>query len=261
MLVERDLDSQARLGVVRLCDVPRRNAFSHELGTGLAEAFSTFNDDDSIVSIGLEACGETFSVGGDIKSFAKLLEDGSLHQSIARNIEVFNAVIRTIVTSSKVTIAALHGAVAGGGLSLAAACTIRVCHPGTRFVGGFLGIGLPPDTASGWLLTRIMGSDRASEFLLSNRVMDAEEALACGLVHAIADDPSEHLRARARQLSSAAPRAIERGKRLMRAAPILSLDDYLKLEEPLVLESIADPEYTERVKAFVDRQKKDPRTS
>ena len=89
-------------------------------------------------------------------------------------------------------IAAVNGPVAGAGLSLASACDVRVASSAAAFVPGFVGIGLVPDSGGTWFLNRLLGFARAFEWMSSNRRLDAEEALAWGLVSEVI--PADELR-------------------------------------------------------------------
>ena len=78
--------------------------------------------------------------------------------------------------------AAVHGAVAGGGLGLIYVADIVLAAEGTRFATGFAGLGVSGDGGSTWFLPRLVGARRAAELYFSQRVLDADEALEWGLI-------------------------------------------------------------------------------
>ena len=77
-------------------------------------------------------------------------------------------------------ISAVNGVAAGAGLSLAMAADVRIASAGARFVPAFVNIALVPDSGGSFFLSRILGSARALEWMMSGRMLDASEALAWG---------------------------------------------------------------------------------
>jgi 2-(1,2-epoxy-1,2-dihydrophenyl)acetyl-CoA isomerase len=252
MLCRLENNALTGVAVVSLDDVANQNALSERLVRDLELLLQTCEAESATKVIVLRANGSMFSVGGNIKQFAQAYDEGTLHSMISSNIGHFNSVVSRLLSLRKVTVAALHGAVAGAGLSLAAACDIRLCAPDTRFVGGFLGVGLPPDTSAGWLLTRLVGVDRAKEFFLTNRVLRADEALSWGLVHAIETDVWQAAGSLAEQLARGPVRAYARSKELMSLATTASLEQFREHETKLVLESVDDQEFIDRILSFRD---------
>ncbi len=101
--------------------------------------------------------------------------------------------IRAIVSMDKPVIAALHGDTVGGGLGLAMACDVRIAATGIRLGAPFTKIGLAGcDMSAGWFLPHLVGLGTAQELMFTGRLVDADEALAIGLVHRVVD-PSDHL--------------------------------------------------------------------
>ena len=94
----------------------------------------------------------------------------------------------------KPVIAAVNGPCAGAGLSLAAACDVRIGSDAANFVPGFIGIGLVPDSGGSWFLHRLLGFSRAFEWMVSNRKLRAEEALEWGLVSEVVPADGFHQR-------------------------------------------------------------------
>ena len=238
-----------------LDDTANQNALSENLVRDLMSLLQICESDDATKVIVLRSNGLNFSVGGNVKQFAKAYDEDFLRPMIINNIGHFNSVVNYLLSLSKVTIAALHGAVAGGGLSLAAACDIRVCDPETRFVGGFLGLGLPPDTLAGWLLVRMIGVNRAKEFLLTNRILGADEALSWGIVTKIETDVWNAARSLAEELAQGPVRAYARTKALLSLAATSSLEEYGEHETRLVLESVNDQEFIDRILHFRDSRR------
>ena len=251
------LEIDAALGVATIVlDRPAtRNAFSAELARSLDEALDAIEADAECRAVVLAADGPAFCVGGDVGLFARELATGGLVDRVASDVALFNPLVHRLGTFALPVVASVHGAVAGGGLALAAACDLRVAEPGAIFVPGFIGVGLPPDTGSSWLIPRLVGAGRAADFFMRNRRLDADTALDWGLINEIVEEP----RARAIQLASelaAGPRrALAETKRLLAGSARHTFEQQLDAEESAVVRSILGPEIIEGVTAFVEKRR------
>src|ERR687897_3443665 len=88
----------------------------------------------------------------------------------------------------KPVIAAINGAAAGAGLSLACACDLRIAADSASFVPAFINIGLIPDSGGSFFIHRLLGNARAFEWMASGRRLNAARAHAWGLVNEVVDD-------------------------------------------------------------------------
>lgn len=127
------------------------------------------------------------------------------------------AVFTRLARLDAVTIAAVQGPAVAGGFELALACDLRVAGPRARFALPETALGLLPSAGGTTRLARLVGVSRAKEVVLGGRTVDAETALAWGLVHRLADDPRAEARAWARELIRRDPEAQARAKRLLDA--------------------------------------------
>src|SRR5205807_8526309 len=100
----------------------------------------------------------------------------------------YNPLIRTLTTMPKPVIAAVNGIVAGAGAGLAFACDLRVASAEARFLLAFAHVGLSADSGSSWTLPRLIGYGRAMEMMLLATPVDAERALAIGMVNQVVAD-------------------------------------------------------------------------
>ena len=153
-------------------------------------------------------------------------------------------------------IAAVNGPCAGAGLSLAAACDIRIASDAASFVPGFIGIGLVPDSGGSWFIHRLLGFARAFEWMTSNRKLTAAEAHAWGLVSEVVE--AEQLPARAAELAAGYAEQPTRGigltKRLFEHAYDASLDEQLELEAELQQAATGTADFAEGVAAFLEKR-------
>lgn len=170
------------LRVISLNDPERRNPIGHAKRLELLAALSQAASDDTVRAVVLTGAGGHFSAGGDIRDQGQ--------RSMAAHRERF-AVIGDVVTRlarfPKPLVAAVEGWAAGGGLALAMACPLVVAARDARFVASFTKIALMPDMGLFSTLPARIGPARARRLILSNRVVDAPEALALGLVDELAE--------------------------------------------------------------------------
>lgn len=115
-------------------------------------------------------------------------------------------------------IAALHGAVYGGGLQLALGADLRLAAPDTRVSVMEMRWGLVPDMAGMVLLRELMGADGVRELVYTARELDAEEALARHLVTRVCEDPLAEAMVLAAEIAAQSPQAVRAAKRLINAA-------------------------------------------
>ena len=225
------------------------NRALHEgLGVALREAAAP-----EIRAVMLTGAGRGFCSGQDLREFESLpgVRD-ALEQTYHPN-------IRALRSLEKPVIAAINGPVAGAGLSLACACDVRVGSSNATFVPGFIGIGLIPDAGSTWFVHRLLGFTRAFEWMVSNRRLSAEEALAWGLVSETI--PEEGFAARVEELAAwyatLPTRAVAMTKQLFEHAYTASLDRQLELEAELQQAATQTEDFAEGVQAFLGKRPAD----
>lgn len=163
--------------VITLNEPERRNPLGHAVRQELVAVLAEAEMDDAVTALVLTGAGGNFSVGGDIRDQA----ERSLAAQRARFAVVVDMVGR-IVRFSKPVVAAVEGWAAGGGMALALACPVTVASREAKFVASFTRIGLIPDMGLLATLPARVGPARARRIVVSNRVVDAEEAERIGMV-------------------------------------------------------------------------------
>jgi 2-(1,2-epoxy-1,2-dihydrophenyl)acetyl-CoA isomerase len=165
-------------------------------------------------------------------------------------------VIELLVQMPKATIAAINGACAGAGLSLALACDVRVAAENAVFNTAFLTAGLPGDYGSAWLLTRLIGGARARDLLLFPRRLSAQDALELGLVNRVVplDALPDTAQTMASQAAAAAPLAVRDMKLNLHAATHLDLGDYLSAESERQIACGRSDDAAEAGRAFLEKR-------
>ena len=229
------------------------NAINRALHDGLATALAEAAD-PGIRAVVLTGAGRGFCSGQDLREFQSF--PGGVREALD---QTYHPNIRAIRTLEKPVIAAINGPVAGAGLSLACACDVRIGSSGANFVPGFIGIGLVPDAGGTWFIHRLLGFARAFEWMVSNRRLSADEALAWGLISE--QVAPEGFQARVAELASwyaALPtRAVAMTKRLFEHASTASLDEQLALEAELQQAATETGDFAEGVAAFLEKRAPD----
>lgn len=226
------------------------NAINRALHDGLAAALAEAADPEVRVVV-LTGAGRGFCSGQDLREFESF--PGGVRQALE---ETYHPNVRALRALEKPIIAAINGPVAGAGLSLACACDVRIGSANASFVPGFIGIGLVPDAGSTWFIHRLLGFTRAFEWMVSNRRLTAEEALAWGLVSEVV--PADGFEARYAELAdwyAALPtRAVAMTKQLFEHAYTASLSNQLELEAMLQQAATETEDFAEGVAAFLEKR-------
>lgn len=231
------------------------NAFDAAQHKAFSAALKEAGDPD-VRAVVLTGAGRGFCVGQDL---AELREGDRDVAALLR--ERWNRHVLGLRGLEKPVLAAVNGAAAGAGLSLACACDLRVAADSAAFVPAFVNVGLVPDTGGSWLIPQLLGYARAFEWMCSGRKIDAREALAWGLVSEVieADAVLSRTQERAAGLAALPTRAIAMSKRLFARAATSRLEDQLELEAQLQVAATRTEDFAEGVAAFLE--KRDPRFS
>ncbi|MGH9118916.1 MAG: crotonase/enoyl-CoA hydratase family protein [Acidimicrobiales bacterium] len=154
-------------------------------------------------------------------------------------------------------VAALHGAVLGGGLQIALAADVRIAHPAASLAVAEIRWGLVPDMTGTVTLSRLCGVDRAKELAMTGRSVDGTEAFGFGLVTRLADDPRTDALALAAEIAGRSPDAVRGVKRLLNRAAGLDADQVaaqFALERDEIGRVIGGPNQVEAVTAYFENR-------
>ncbi len=226
----------------------KMNAITREMATALAEHCAVVDRDAAIRVVVIRGEGNrAFSAGSDLNALAEP-DPWAL-----RNRTEYAAVVRNV---QKPVIAALRGWVLGGGLEIALGADIRVAGRGAK-----LGA---PEVTRGWLgggaasqmLPRLAGYGQAMRLLLTGEPIDAERALAIGLVEEVVDDDAVQARADAlaATIASYSPIATQAVKAAVRASLSMPLEAGIRYENELHSLCFAAKDHLEGIRAFQGRR-------
>jgi 2-(1,2-epoxy-1,2-dihydrophenyl)acetyl-CoA isomerase len=227
----------------------KMNAFTRGLHGELRDALKQARD-PGVRAVVITGAGRAFCAGQDLTEFG---ETGDVGASLR---ETYHPNILAIRALEKPVIAAVNGACAGAGLSLACACDIRIAADSAAFVPGFIGIGLIPDAGGTYFIHRLLGASRAFEWMSSNRRLTAAEAHAWGLVSEVVE--ADALPVRAAELASTYAELPTRGigmtKRLFDHADTATLEEQLEMESQLQAAAARSDDFREGVSAFLEKR-------
>ncbi len=229
------------------------NAFNRAMHEALWEAFKEARGDE-VRAVILTGEGRGFCVGQDLTEFRE--SAGNIGERLRGG---YHRTILGLRALEKPVIAAVNGAAAGAGLSLACACDMRIAADGAMFVPAFVNIGLVPDSGGTYLVPRLIGSARAFEWLCSGRRLSAAEAHAWGLVSEVVEPDALMPRACevAKELAALPTAAIGMTKRLIDHSETSTLERQLEREAQLQAAAVETVDFAEGVAAFLE--KRDPK--
>lgn len=256
-----DLDYTVADGIGRITfDRPdQMNAMSRSMRERLVEVTGLIEADADVRAVLIRANGDHFMAGGNIKDFRSNLEsDAAAHLAGAeqRALSVHLAILR-LRRMAKPVVAAVHGAVAGMGVSLMLAADIVVAADDSYFTMAFTRIGLPGDCGITYHLPRLVGERKALELLLLGERVDAQEAARIGLVNRlVARDELEEASERfVRRLADGPTTGIGLTKHLVRQSFDTSLEEQLMAEATASAKAIGTADHLEGVRSFLERRK------
>jgi 2-(1,2-epoxy-1,2-dihydrophenyl)acetyl-CoA isomerase len=248
ILIKQMVDSVFTIRLNR----PKVNALDFELIAALQSAFKQAADDPSVRVVLLAGSGGIFSAGQDITVFQQV-ENPSYRYHLLRT---YNPLVLQIRRLDKPVIAVIQGFVSGAALGLALACDLRIASQDARFIVGFSGIGLAPDSAVSVLLPLLIGLGRAAEYTYNNAAITAEQALDWGLVNRVAPTSQLDLQAAAwaAELARGPVHAMGLAKRAFNKALLNDLEQVLDYEAHLQEIAGHRHEHQEGVEAFLAKR-------
>jgi 2-(1,2-epoxy-1,2-dihydrophenyl)acetyl-CoA isomerase len=235
-----------------------RNALSDAMYDGFAMALPVVAADPTIGCLVLTGEGGAFCAGGDVKGFAEGHQvDGKPRPSTAAGIDNLRRlhvqVSLALHRLPKITIAAIPGAAAGAGLSIALACDLRVASEKAILVTAFSKIGASGDFGGSYFLTQLVGPSKAKELYLLSERMTAAEAAALGIVNTVfADDEfATSWRSFAQRIASGPMLANRAIKENINRALVADLATCLDAEATNMVATMSSEDHRSAVAAFV----------
>jgi enoyl-CoA hydratase/carnithine racemase len=231
---------------------PPANLWSLPALQELLAEMSTLDRDPSIRSVVMTGAGEGyFSAGADLKQFAG--GDAAIAAEVA---DAFANAFRAVRQFHGVTVAAINGYALGGGLEWALSCDYMVAERGAKLGLPEARVGLVPCAGGTKALTDKVGVAWAKRIVLGGETIDADKALAIGLVEEVVDSGFAKIVAvsLANKVTAQGPAAVGEAGKLIESSPLRSLDEQLALEKTSFLRLFGQDEQREGVAAFLAKR-------
>lgn len=251
------LTVEARSGVawITLNRPKAGNALNIDLAEALDAAARRCDEDASIRAVVLTGTGPLFCAGGDLRSFAAAGDD--IGPLLKRLTDALHAAIARFARMQAPVIAAVNGAAAGAGMSLACAADLTIAAESARFTMAYTAAGLSPDGSATYFLPRLIGLQRTKELMLTNRRLSAEEALAWGLVTRVVPDAELHDAADklACTLAAGPTPAFGTVKKLLMTSALQDLEPQLAAEADGIIAMAKRADGREGIAAFLEKRR------
>ncbi len=244
------------------------NALTNNMLEELKHALAEAEKDESVVGIVLTGEGRGFCAGMDMNALNSQASGGDLSAGAERRKldadpgdksmgDNFTVAFTYILSIRKPVIAAVNGACAGLGMSIALLCDMRFGSENTRFITAFSQRGLVAEHGQSWILPRLIGSARALDLLWSSRKTGAEEAKEMGLLDRIL--PHDELVPATkdyivRLAEASSPTSLMVMKQQVYRHLNMELGDAMKESNQLMAASLQRDDFREGVKSFLEKR-------
>lgn len=230
------------------------NALTPVLCRELSQAMEQCSADQSVRAVVVTGIGKAFCAGGDLRTFRDNLED--VGQVLVGMVDDLNRMTIAIRRMPKPVIAAVNGATGGAGMSLAAVCDLRVAAQGAKFRQAYTSNGISPDAGWSAFVPHLIGLGRASELLLLDPVLSAEQACQYGLVNQVVPEGEALPTAQtwAGKLAAGPTQSYASAKRLLNASLLPNLEAQLEKEREGIVFINTTRDFREGVQAFLEKR-------
>ena len=213
--------------------------------------------DTSIRCVIVTGAGPVFCSGGNVKDMQRFFNQ-DIKPDLIRE-EYRNGIQRlpkALYNLDVPVIAAINGPAIGAGLDLTCMCDIRIASDKATFAESFVKVGIVPGDGGAWLLPRAVGMSKASEMAFTGEALNAQEALACGLVSRVVapDALMDEALKLARKITANPGAVLRMTKRLLREGERSSLESLLELSAGYQAIAHKTAAHKEAVMSFVEKR-------
>jgi 2-(1,2-epoxy-1,2-dihydrophenyl)acetyl-CoA isomerase len=255
-LVQISNDGYVR--TIRLNRPEKKNALSSELAWRIVEAVDDAARDDSVWVVAITGTGDAFCAGLDLTGPPPY----SPHSRQTAQLDdvgwVGNFLLAIRKRCDKPVVAGVNGAAVGAGLGLAMAADARLVARSARLMAGYTRIGGSPDAGLSITLPQVMGYERAMRFMMENRTLNGDEAVAWGMAGEVVDDDrfDDRLAAYCQSLCEWSPITLRLLKRsITKSYETTDLEAQLRYEVSNIRMAFASEDAKEARAAFLEKRK------
>ena len=246
-------ETRGVIGLITLDRPDNRNSMTPELLDAFAAASAHARADASIRALVVTGTGACFSSGADFKSTLQRQDDHrEPHEKSFAMYEPFLSLLELRVP----VIGALNGHTVGGGFGLALVCVLRIGALDAKYGANFVKLGLAPGMAISYMLPRLIGMARASDLLLTGRLVAGEEAERMGILNRAvpAADVMTVTMELAHTIAANAPFAVQETKLAIRRGLGLEIVEGARAESHVQAASVVMDDAREGVAAFMAKR-------
>ena len=162
------------------------NGFNIPMCEEILNAIQLAENDETVKILQIQAEGSVFSGGGDLVEMKRAVDEDDIG-SLVKIAELVNDISFALKKIPKIVLMVTDGAVAGAAANMAVAADFVIASSKTKFIQAFVGVGLAPDAGGIFLLSRAIGSNRASQLAITGEGLSADKALEYGIVYKLAE--------------------------------------------------------------------------
>lgn len=249
-------DQEEHIVILTLNKPEVRNAISDsDMINTLLDALARVNSDNSVRAVILRGAGKAFSSGGNLKTLGNVID----RPPIALRTWYLTGIHRiplALYNLEVPIIAAVNGPAFGAGCDLACMCDIRIAAQSAIFAENFVKLGIISGDGGAWFLPRIVGLSKAYEMAFTGDPIEANEALACGLVSKVVPDDKlvDEARALARRIAVNPAQAVRMTKKLLREAEHTRLEALLEMSAAMQALAHHTADHKEALAAFLEKR-------
>ena len=247
------VEKNDRLATLTLNRPQSMNAMNGTMMKEIADALEGLQEEKGVQVLVIKGEGRAFSAGGDIKAML----DPNSPLDIDLVMKDVSRLAKALYTLPMITIASVHGAAAGLGLSLVLGCDVVIAEENSKLAMNFIGIGLVPDGAGHFFLKERVGIPKAKQLIWSGKVLNGHEALALGLIDEVTAEGRayEHAEVTAAKFLSSPVKAMIASKQILHTQHIHELERVLALESSSQSAMRRSKDHLEGIRAFVEKRK------
>jgi len=240
--------------VLTLSDPATRNTLSEQLVSAGIEALNVAESNPEVRAVVLCGDGGNFCAGGNLHGLQTRRQAGVSAQ--VQMLDQLHQFVEALRVFPKPVIAAVEGAAAGAGFSLALACDLIVAAEDARFILSYAKVGLTPDGGATAHLSRALPRQLVQQWVWLAEPVSARQLHAHGVVNWVTDSGQALAEALnvANRLAAMAPNAVAGGKELLQGAADASLTQQLASERDHLIESLFHPNAGEGLQAFFEKR-------
>ena len=242
------------------------NSFTYKTLAEFRHAIAAAEADPNVVGIIVTGSGRGFSAGMDMNALAEMTKTGEsgggdfglrAHPGDPSMGDNFTKMNTYLMAVRKPVLAAVNGACAGLGFSLACMCDMRFVERQARFITSFSARGLVAEHGTSWILPRLIGPSKALDIFWTGRRIEGEEALELGIANRLCEngesvnDAKEFIRGLAKTSS---PRSLMEMKQMVYRHLNMELGPAIDETQRRQDDSLKRPDFTEGVQSFVEKR-------